>query len=77
MPTKITECVGQDKSYSNKDSKRIPTSQESDDLILLSDDTNEFISNDQKSSFRILENSTNSMTTYGLSYSHVVTPRNG
>jgi len=53
MPKKITECVSQDKSYPNKDSKRIPTSQESHDLTLLSDDTNEFISRDQKSSFRI------------------------
>ena len=76
MPKKITECVSQDESYPNKESKRIPTSQESDDMTLLSDDTNEFISNDQKSSFRILEKSTNFMATYGLSYSHVVTSRN-
>jgi hypothetical protein len=75
MPKKITECVSQDKSHPNKDSKRVPTSQESDDLTLLSDDTNEFISNDQKSSFRILENSTNFMKHMGCL--HVVTPRSG
>jgi len=122
MPKKITECVSQDKSYPNKDSKRTPTSQESDDLTLLSNHTNEFISiriphseysknrhtswqhmgcltamwsrrktgrkpgglqsrygrkGGEKTDGNCKEKSTNFMTTYGLSYSHVVTPRNG
>jgi hypothetical protein len=39
MLKQITECVSQDKSYPNKNSKRIPISQGSDDLTLLSDNT--------------------------------------